>query len=191
MSTTTEEILTVEEFLEKYGGCSGVELIDGRVVWGGKYSAQREEAEMPKFPHGVVCYNASRVFGDFIQSNQLGWIAINDTFVRTKSKSVRGADFLYVGYARLPQGEPPADLAIPPDLVVEVRSPTDRISQLTEKATEYLRAGVKVVVVIDPSVRTVAVFREEELPFRLANGDTLTIPDVLPGFSAPVARFFE
>lgn len=191
MSTATEEILTCDEFIRKYGDCSGVELIDGRVVWGGKHSAQRTEADMPKFPHGVVCYTASRLFGDFIQTNRLGWVATNDTFVRTKASSVRGADMLYVSYARLPQGDPPADLPLAPDLVVEVRSPTDRISQLTDKALEYLRAGVKVVVVVDPSVRSVAVFREDELPFRLANGDELTLPDVLPGFSVAVARFFE
>jgi Uma2 family endonuclease len=191
MSTTTEEILTLDEFLAKYGDCSGVELIDGRVVWGGRFTTRPEEADVPKFPHGVTSYSATCVFGDFIRANGLGWVAINDTFVRTKPRSVRGADFLYVSYARLPKTDPPPDLTIPPDLVAEVRSPTDRISQLTDKATEYLRAGVKVVVVIDPSVRTVAVFRDEELPFRLANGDELTLPDVLPGFAVPVARFFE
>ena len=191
MTPITEEILTIEEFLAKYGDCSGVELVDGRVVWGGRYFGQPEEADMPKFPHGVACHRASRVFGDFIHAHNLGWVAINDTFVKTKAKSVRGADFLYVSYARLPKDDTPPDLTIPPDLVVEVRSPTDRISQLTDKATEYLRAGVKVVVVIDPTVRTVAVFRDEELPFRLANGDELTLPDVLPDFSVPVKRFFE
>jgi Uma2 family endonuclease len=146
---------------------------------------------MLKFPHGVACHTADCIFSDFIRANKLGWMAINDTFVRTKPKSVRGADILFVSYARLPKSATPPDLTIPPDLVVEVRSPTDRISQLTDKATEYLKAGVKVVVVIDPILRTVAVFREEEFPFRLANGDELTIPDVLPGFAVPVARFFE
>src|SRR5262245_23777385 len=139
MSTTTEETMTIDDFVAKYGGCSGVELVNGRVVWGGRFFARPDEDEMPKLPHGVTSFPAACVFGDFIRANKLGWVAINDTFVRTRPNSVRGADVLYVSYARLPKGAPPPDLTIPPDLVVEVRSPTDRVSELTDKATEYLR----------------------------------------------------
>lgn len=186
MSTTaTEILLTGDEFLRLHGDEKRVELIDGKVV---RYP-------MPGAEHGVVCSTANFLITEFVRANGLGRVMGNDTFVRTKSApdGYRGADVCFVGYAKLAKDAvvPQGPLPVPPDLVIEVRSPSDRIGEMTDKAIEYLKAGVKVAVVIDPILRTVAVFRDEEFPFRLANGDTLTLPDVLPGFSVPVARFFE
>lgn len=92
----------------------------------------------------------------------------------------------------------PADLptpvgAISPplELVIEVRSPTDPYKSLVDKAYEYLSAGVTVVVVIDPETESLGVFRLNELPIRFHNGDVVVLPDILPGFAVPVAKFFE
>ncbi|MDB5313280.1 MAG: hypothetical protein JWO38_7482 [Gemmataceae bacterium] len=196
MNTTTEERMTAEEFVAKYGHLSGVELVRGKVVWPGREPEPRSGSHMPRFKHGVVSYRAVRVLSDFVEANHLGWVAINDTFVRTvndpdEGTTVRGADVLFVSYARLPQGKTPDDLAIPPDLVIEVRSPTDRWIDLMGKAVEYLKAGVPVVVILDPVTATASVYRDDAAQQIFKTGDTLTLPDVLPGFSVPVARLFE
>ncbi|QJW95262.1 Uma2 family endonuclease [Frigoriglobus tundricola] len=195
MSTTVaEERLTVAEFLKKYGHCSGVELVRGRVVWAGREPRPTGgEFRMPEFKHGVVCLRAARAVSAFVDTNKLGWVAINDTFVTVdeESDTVRGADVLYISYARLPKGPVPDELKSPPELVVEVRSPTDRWSQLFGKVGEYLNAGVGVVVVIDPNTETVSVYRDDGRQQILTSADPLTIPDVLPGFTVPVAQFFE
>lgn len=96
-----------------------------------------------------------------------------------------------MSYARMPKGPIPEGPLPAPDLVIEVRSPSDRIPQLSAKATEYLEASVTVVVVIDPGTESLAVFRENEFPIRMHNSDELALPDVLPGFAVPVAQFFE
>jgi Uma2 family endonuclease len=194
MSTTTEEILTVDEFLKKYGGCSGVELVRGKVVWAGR--AARPAAggfQMPEFKHGVICKRAARAIDDFVTANNLGWVAINDTFVTVseEEETVRGADILYVSYARVPAGPIPDDLTTAPELVIEVRSPTDRWGQLFGKVGEYLSAGVLVVVVIDPNTETVSVYRDNGRQQILTTADELTLPDVLPGFAVQVKKFFE
>lgn len=149
---------------------------------------------MPNFQHGVVCNSAARIIGDFVSSRDLGWIATNDTFVQAgpDADSVRGADVLFVSYAKVPKGRPPKDLLVPPDLVVEVRSPSDANSELTIKIGEYLAAGVPVVVVLNPRLEAAVIHRPgDELPQILHNGDELTLPDVLPGFAVPVRKFFE
>ena len=191
--TAGETILTAEEFLEKYGHCGGVELVRGKVVWAGESGRTPEDRPMPKFRHGVVSYRVVRALSDFVESHNLGWVAINDTFVRTGSgpDTVRGADILFVRYSRLPAGEPPEDLAIPPDLMVEVRSPSDRWTAVYAKVGEYLESGVTAVVILDPATRTASVYRANELQQIFDNGDDLVIPDVLPGFAVPVRRFFE
>ena len=50
-------------------------------------------------------------------------------------------------------------LTIPPDLAVEVTSPTDVVYELEEKVEEYLRAGVRLIWVIHPEVQAIEVMR--------------------------------
>jgi Uma2 family endonuclease len=183
MSTATR--MTADEFLKQHGDESGVELVDGQVV----------RLPMPGLQHGEVCLNVGAILREFVKANRLGRVMSNDPFIRTRTNpdGCRGADVLYISYATLPADVPtPKGAYTPPlELVVEVRSPTNTIPELTAKANEYLDAGVQVVLILDPETASVGVFRAEELPFRLHNGDELTLPDVLPGFAAPVKRFFE
>jgi Uma2 family endonuclease len=194
MSTATaEKLLTVEEFMAKYGHCSGVELIRGRVVWaGGERSTRNGGAEVPKFPHGVYANQAAFLLTQFVRANNLGWVASNDTFVPIGTTgSVLAPDVLFVSYAKVPKGAPPEDLAAVPELVVEVRSPTDRWGDVFGKIGDFLNAGVRVVIVLDPATRSASVHRQDGDQQILRGEDKLTLPDVLPGFEVPVARFFE
>jgi len=75
--------------------------------------------------------------------------------------------------------------------VAEVRASTECLVTLMTKATEYIAAGVQVVLIVDIESRAVAVFRANQLPQRFEPADTLTLPDVLPGFSVQVAKLFE
>jgi Uma2 family endonuclease len=75
--------------------------------------------------------------------------------------------------------------------VVGVRSPKDSWIRIFTKVVEYLGVGVPVVIVLDQVSFTASVYRAEELQRIFDNGDELTVPDVLPGFSVPVRRLFE
>ena len=59
------------------------------------------------------------------------------------------------------------------------------------KVGEYLDAGVRAVLVLDDETRTALLAMADRAPQTLGADDTLTIPDILPGFSVPVRRFFE
>ncbi len=151
---------------------------------------------MPGGPHGYICNNASAIITPFVREHGLGRVFSNDTFTKTRVKepteTLRGPDVAFVSYARMPKGPiPNGPLPCAPDLVIEVRSPSDRIPQLSTKATEYLDAGVTVVIVLDPDTESLAVYRENELPIRMHNSDELTLPEVLPGFAVEVKKFFE
>jgi Uma2 family endonuclease len=183
--TATEELLTADEFLRRHGDETGIELVVGRIV-----SCAPTDA-----PHGYVSCAITALIYNFVRQHQLGRVFSHDTFVRTKrgegGESVRGPDVAFVSFERLPAGPvTKGALPVPPNLVVEVRSPRDRISQLSAKASEYIEAGVTVVLVIDPDTESAAVYREDEFPIRMHNGDELTLPDVLPGFSMRVADLF-
>jgi Uma2 family endonuclease len=174
--------LSIEEFLARHGDTPRVELIQGVV----------KEYPMPGLEHGKICMKIGALIFNHVEARDLGHVMSNDSFVRTGRDSVRGADVLFYSYERLPKGQP-----IPrtmhqqvPDLVVEVKSPSDNWTELFGKVVEYLRAGVRVVVLLDPESATASVYRPNELQRVLHNGDELTLPDVLPGFAVPVNRLF-
>ena len=182
--TTTDALMTFEEFDRIHGDDLGLDLVNGRV----------EEQGMPHVLHGRICVNLAIYIGGFVKANKLGHVCSNDTYVRIRRNpdTVRGADLFFISYARLPAD---ADLTVltddAPELVFEVRSPTNRWSELERKAEEYLSVGVTAVVVIEADDRTATMFRRDELKQVFDNGDEFTVPDVLPGFSVPVRALFE
>jgi Uma2 family endonuclease len=96
-------------------------------------------------------------------------------------------------YSKLPaeQKSPEGVLEVPRDLVIEVRSPSDLWTDALGKMHDYLRIGAPIVVILDPKTESASVFRPETRQEIFEKDPTLTIPDVLPGFEVPVARFFE
>lgn len=193
MSTTTTTtttaataLLTAEQFGVRPDSDSGrpEELVRGRIV----------PVTPPNRQHGAVCCRVARILADYIDRHDLGHALSNDAGIITRRNpdTVRGADFAFYSYERLPRG-PLAPSYGPelPELVVEVRSPNDRWRTVLEKVAEYLGAGVVVVIVIDPEAESVHVYRDSLAPQTLHADDELTLPDVLGDFRVRVAGFFE
>ena len=178
------KLLTAQEFLNQFGDRRGVELIRGIV---------RSKA-MPGARHGQVCFRFSTKLGIYLEKHDLGHVFTHDTFVLTEltPDSYRGPDFQFIRYEKLPKGAVPVGIPdVQPDLVVEVRSPSDSWKSMTGKAVEYLNAEVRVVVLIDPADQTATIFRADAKPETVQADGSLSIPDLLPGFSLPLASLFE
>lgn len=176
------QLVTAEEFVEKYSH-DYAELIDGVL----------KEHGMPSLRHGQVCLKAGRMIGNFVEERQLGHTMSNDShiLIRKSPDTVRGPDLSFYSFQRLPPGPAPEGLSeVVPELVVEVRSPSNTWMAIFSKVGDYLQAGVTAVLVLDPDGLTASVYRGTGQAI-LHAGDTLTLPDVLPGFAVPVAKFFE
>ena len=78
----------------------------------------------------------------------------------------------------------------PPQHCVEVRSPSNTWIEIFAKVGDFLKAGVTSVLVLDADTRTAYIFRADTGMQIFHANDTLTLPDILPGFSVPVGRFF-
>jgi Uma2 family endonuclease len=179
-----EHLLTAEEYLELPDRGVPTELVRGRVV----------EMNVPAPRHGEICVNIVTLLHPYIRTNELGRLVSNDGGIVTERgpDTVRGGDVAFYSYTRVPPGPLPRGyLAVVPELVFEVRSPTDRWSKVLGKVVEYLDAGVTVVCVLDQVTETVQVFRQEELRHTLHNSDELHLPDILGDFRVAVQRFFE
>ncbi|MBO0699228.1 MAG: Uma2 family endonuclease [Zavarzinella sp.] len=103
-----------------------------------------------------------------------------------------GPDAVFVSAALLPlRRSSEGYLETIPELVVEVRSPNESGPAVQAKVDEYLAAGVRVVWVADPAVQTVTAYRVSQPAQVFGPADTLTVPDVIPGFQYPVADLFR
>ena len=176
-------LLTAEEFIRLYPD-HNVELVNGVV----------RELPMPGFKHGKFCVRITTRLGTYLDANDIGTLVSHDTFVKVRSNPdvVLGPDVAYFSYERLPKDQQPEVMAdVSPELVVEVRSPSDLWTEMFTKVGQYLNAGISVVVVIDSDTRTASVYRPDGSQVVLATTDTLTIPDILPGFAVEIARLFE
>jgi Uma2 family endonuclease len=160
------------------------ELVRGRVV----------EMNVPAPRHGEICANLTTLINPHVRGQGMGRVVSNDGGIITEHDpdTVRGGDISYYSYLRVPQGPLPAGyLDVVPEVVFEVRSPSDRWSRLITKAGEYLEAGVLVVCLLDQVSETVQVYRADELPRTLHADDELHLPDIFGDLRIPVRRIFE
>ena len=127
-----------------------------------------------------------------VKANGLGRIYAETGFeIHSNPDTVRAPDVAFVSRERLEEVGPVEGYwPGAPDLAVEVVSPNDRHSEVIGKALEWLDAGCRMVLVVDPKQHTVTVYRSREYIRILAEGDALDGADVIPGFSLPVTEIF-
>ena len=73
-------------------------------------------------------------------------------------------------------------LPLCPDFVVELRSPSDSLTELREKMQEYIANGARLGWLIDRKNQRVEIYRPNQEVEILENPATLSGEDVLPGF---------
>jgi Uma2 family endonuclease len=180
---TIEALLTAEEYYRLPDTGRPSELVRGQVVM----------MNNPGARHGCICGNITFLLKSFLRQHDLGYVLTNDSGVITERSpdSVRGPDVAYYSYGRIPKGQLPSGYPkVPPELVFEVRSPSDRWKNILSKVAEYLQAGVLTVCVVDPEDEIVIVYHPDRTEERLDLEKSLTFPEILPGFSVPVRELF-
>jgi Uma2 family endonuclease len=112
--------------------------------------------------------------------------------LRKTPDSTVGIDLVYIS-AKLAAPEPANTTLIDgvPILAAAVLSPNDTEEEVNEKVDEYLRAGVKLVWLVDPHYQTVIVYRSDAPPQLFNVQQDLTAEPHLPGLRIPVARIFR
>ena len=178
-------LLTADEFAQRPEPDDGSreELVRGEVV----------TVPPPGFRHGEVALQIGFILKTFLKGKQLGRVVI-ETGVRTAHDpdTVRGPDVAYWSFERLPRLTKIITYPkVPADLCMEVRSPSNKPRKLLAKVTEYLRAGVRIVWIVDPKDQSVTVYRRPGRGVKLRDHDLLTAEEVLPGFTCRVSQLFE
>jgi Uma2 family endonuclease len=77
-----------------------------------------------------------------------------------------------------------------PDLAIEVISPNDLYDEVDEKVAEWLEHGTRMVIVVNPRRKRVAVHRPGRDVRILGVEDILDGEDVVPGWTLAVRDLF-
>ncbi len=159
----------------------GYEAIDGRLV-------EKPMSEKASWVGGEIYL----LIALFLKSKALGRAYPQDTAFRCfpgRPLHIRKPDAAFVRAERLSPELSDKDIAVPPDLVVEVVSPHDTVLELDQRIADYRSVGVPLIWVVNPNIRTVQVLRADRSGTTFTDGDTLSGEDVLPGFTCKVADF--
>lgn len=180
---TQTKLITAVELLRMRDNGMRQELLAGEV----------RESPPPGREHGRVAAEFLVTLGQFVKAHDLGaYYAAETGFVLSSDPdTVRAPDAAFVTKIRLRQ-VPKGSGYFPgaPDLAVEVLSPGDRPAEVNAKVEDWLAAGCRMVVVVDPRRRTVKVHRRDADVVLLTERDTFDGEDVVPGFRLPVASLF-
>lgn len=155
------------------------EWVDGRIM----------EVREPFAPHGFACNRVSLHLGKYVEEHKLGAVFSADTLflLQQEPRNVRGPDVAFVDKSRqMPRVD--GLWCIAPDLVVEVKSPSQRGAFMRKKTADYLKAGVRLVWVIDPEKRILVRYRNGDEPVTLQENEIVDGEDVLPGFRCAVSE---
>ena len=169
--------MTLEEFLEN--DVEGYEYVKGELV------------PMPatSIRHGKIGMNLIHFLNIYVRENKIGRLYSLETSFKV-GEWVLKPYIAFVSSERMVEDEDKG-FPIPPELAIEVVSPSDIHSRVVGKALAYLDAGTRCVWIVDPVSKTVTVYKSETDIKTLTREDTLTGDDVVPGFSCPIEQLFE
>ena len=130
--------LSAEAFFLIPDGNSRLELVRGEVI----------EKPLNGGIHGLVTANIGCLLHTWANENTRGRVGIGSGFVLAReSDTVRASDMYFIRADRIAEsgGVPESFWEIPPDLVVEVVSPSDSADEVQGKIRDYLLAGTPLV----------------------------------------------
>lgn len=182
--TTTKTLTTADELLRMPDDGYRYELIKGELV----------RMAPAGFEQGTIVANFTVALGRHVKANKLGVMAGAETGFRITSDpdTVRAPDLAFVSQARIPEsGIPKSFWPGAPDLAVEVISPGDTYTEVEDKVEEWLDAGTRMVIVVNPRNRTLKVHLSRTEVTLLLEADELDGGDVVPGFRVKVSELFS
>ncbi len=143
--------------------------------------------------HGRTGQRLSWRLSQHVEGAGLGEVFMAETgfIIEHDPDTVRAPDISFVKAARIAAvGLPKAFFPEAPALAVEVVSPDDSTKEVESKVQQWLAAGAELAWVVWPKSRTITVHQPGEDAQTLAEADTLSGEDLIPGFRCRVGDIF-
>ena len=150
---------------------------------------------------GMIGARFGGLLVNWVYEHNLGEVFNSTTGFQLPNGDLLSTDVSFVSRTRL-KHVPRTYLTVVPELIVEIKSSSDRIRELEGKISLFLRQGVQVGILIDPDKKTVSIYHsagittdpdgEEAILQKttLQDKDILAIPELFPGWEIAVTNFW-
>lgn len=183
MSTDTVAV-TAEAFLHYPADGFRRELVKGEVRSMSPAGAK----------HGSLAMKLGSHLLQHVMGHKLGEVFAAETGFKLSSNpdTVRAPDVSFVSEPRAEQiRNHEGFIPFAPDLAIEVLSPNDRLREVQEKIADWLEAGTKAVVILDPRARIAIVHRSGVDRTVVTESESLSVKEIIPDWSLPLSELFR
>jgi Uma2 family endonuclease len=184
MNVLLQTLEVTPEDLLQMGHGPRVELVNGRLV----RKAMGQESDF-------VALNLGALLKSYSSEGQKGQPFGQGSGYQVfphEPQRVRYPDVSFIRVERMPpEGPARGHCRVAPDFVAEVVSPNDLVEDLFARIEDFLRAGTRVVWVINPSTRSVVFWCADGTGGWRREGGQLNGEDAMPGFTCQVADLFR
>ncbi|MGC8714253.1 MAG: Uma2 family endonuclease [Leptodesmis sp.] len=176
MSLTVKDL----EKLQKQAPDYRMELVNGSIRVTSPSGYESDE----------VAFRFGRRLADWVEPQRIGRVTGSSAGFTLPDSNTRAPAVSFVRAERLRRA-PRSFAQLAPDLMVEVKSPTDSLEDLEQKINNFLQQGTRVGILINPETHLVTVFRPDTEAIQFTDGDVLTVPDLLPGWQVQISDLWS
>lgn len=144
--------------------------------------------------HGRLVLNITTPLDTYVRAHDLGAVYAAETGFQlaTDPDTIRAADVAFISQERVDAvGDTDGYWPGAPDVAVEVVSPNDLYTEIEEKVIDWLDAGTRMVVIVNPRKRLVTVYRSRNEISILTEAGILDGADVIAGWQMAVSDIFK
>jgi Uma2 family endonuclease len=139
--------------------------------------------------------NSKLIFQVELWNSQIksGEVFDSSTGFKFSDGAVRSPDVSWIELSRWNELTPQQQdkfAPIDPDFVIELKSPTDKLSELQQKMSEYRSCGVRLGWLINPQDKQVEIYRQGQDKEVIDNPSSLLGEDVCSGLTVDLADIF-
>jgi len=161
------------------------ELIEGEII----------EIAPTGIWHGRLVIRLGGYLERFVEANQLGIVTGDTGYYQPADRhNLLGPDIAFASIDRIKQPKSQEFAPLMPDLAVEIKSPSNTMTELRRKAAIYLERGTQLVWIVLPDTESVEVHRlgaDGEKQREVIGPDgQLSGEDVLPDFSLALSTLY-
>jgi len=174
------KLITAEELFRMPDNGQVTELVDGEL----------RTMTPAGYEHGDIAMLIGESLSAYAKEHQLGRATATEIgfIIRRNPDTVRAPDVAFVRRERLRKTT--FYFEGPPDLAVEVISPNDTYTEVDEKVEDWLHAGVRIVIVINPRKQSAVIHRSLTEVSHVDINGALDGGPVVPGWTLPLRDLF-
>jgi Uma2 family endonuclease len=135
-----------------------------------------------------------RILDEWAELDGRGFVTDSNGGYNLPDGSMRAPDAAWVARKKiesLTEEERASFAPVCPDFVIELRSPSDSLSELQTKMDQWIANGAQVAWLIDPIEKSITIYRPNESPEHLTNPTSVQGTGPITGFELVLSRIWE